>query len=166
MSRHNVIVVSGDPKGHFIEGNMIEAAGAFRPGQIVSIKSDAELIDGRPQYELWNGAADGERSEIVIIRENDLLGMPVDGEYDAGSRFLGYIPVPGDEVQVLLSDFAGTGTAGGAADVALGTKLIVDDGTGKVIPTTGTPESEPFTAMEALDDVLEDTLILCRFNGG
>lgn len=162
MASNNVIVVSEVPKGHFIEGYMKVGDGAFKPGQVLQIDASAELIDGRPQYKLWNPGTDGARSEFVVVRENDLLGMDAHtGSYEAGSRFLGYVPGKGDEVQFLFKN-VGTGTGAGQEDVALGDKLIFDTGTGKVIVTTGSPEEEPLTAMEALANVTEDTLVLCR----
>lgn len=164
MSAHNVIVVSADPKGHFFEGQMVAGAGAFKPGIHVMIDPEADLVDGRPQYKIWDGGADGERGWDGIVREMDLMGYLPTTEYAAGSRFLGYQPVNGDEVQMLLKN-VGTGTGTGEEDVLIGDKFIVDKGTGKVIPTTGTPESEPWEAMESISDIEEDTLVLCRYTG-
>ena len=55
--------------------------------------------------------------------------------------------------------------AGTADDVTKGMKLIIDDGTGKVVPTTGTPESEPFVAREAITDPTADQLLWCSYSG-
>lgn len=159
MSSHNVIVVSSDPKGHFIEGHAY-AGEIFYPGMVVTIKQGAPLIDGRPQYEKANLAASGERTNIVIVRENDLVGKTIHDAYPAGSRFFGYIPANGDEVQVLVGDTPGTGD-----EINLGDKLIIEDGTGCVIKTTGSPESEPFEALETLGVITADKLCLCRVTG-
>lgn len=148
----NSIVVSNDPRGRFIEG-VLAAGQTPKPGQHISLKSDGT-------YEAWNGAADGERDEVIILCEDILRGRTVDDAYAAGDRFRAYIPLPGDEVQCLFGNASGT-----ADDVLVGDKMIIDDGTGKVIVTTGSPESEPYRALEAITDPTADQLLLCRFTG-
>jgi len=145
MSIHKMIVVH-DNGGRYIEGNL-DSSSAPKPGQVVSLKSSGE-------YELWNGAADGEQDEIVIVVEDDLLGKTINTAYAVSSRFKGYIPGRGSEVQVLVAS---------GQTVALAGKLIVDDATGKMLATTGSPELEPFKALEGSGGALgADTLLLCR----
>lgn len=61
---------------------------------------------------------------------------------------------------MLLLNIAGT-----ADDHALGELLMVDNGTGKLIATTGTPECEPFVLLEAVTDPVADTLAWTMFSG-
>jgi len=144
---YNKIVLKGN--GHFIEGEL--ASGQTpKPGQCISLKSDGK-------YEAWNGAADGERDEVIVLCENPNLGYLPTEAYADGSRFQAYIPVPGDELQVLVAS---------GENIAIGDKLIIDDGTGKCIETTGSPEMEPFKALASSGGALgADGLIRVRFTG-
>lgn len=146
MSIHNTIVLKG--RGHFIEGKL--ATGQTpKPGQCISLKSDGT-------YEAWNGAVDGERDEIIVLVENDFLGQLKTDAYASGAQFRAYIPQRGDELQVLVTS---------GENISVGDKLIVKDVTGKMIETTGTPEMEPFKALEGPGLLAADTHILVRVTG-
>lgn len=148
----NTIVVSGDPKGHFIEGTLA-AAITPKPGTLLKLGSDG-------LYTIWSGAADGERDEMIILCEDWGQGkLPTDA-YAASDHFFGYIPVPGDELQILIHNATGT-----ADDVAVGDKLIHVSTLGTFIVTTGSPESEPFKALESITDPVADQLLLVRCTG-
>lgn len=154
----NKIVLTPVPHGHFIEG-LLDASSTPKPGQMVTMKNVAP-VGNDYTFELFNGAADGDRSEIIVVIEDSMQGKTVADAYAASSRFFGYIPLPGDELNVLFNNVAGT-----ADDVAIGDKLIVDDGTGKVNVTTGSPEREPFIALEAITDPTADQLLHVRYTG-
>jgi hypothetical protein len=163
MRTRNAIVLSADPKGHFIEG-IID--GTPKPGQMVQIKAGVEPDDGgRLTYEVFNGAADGERDEVLILCEDAMQGKLPTSAYVDGDRCFIYAPLAGDELQVLAANLTGTGS--GTDDAfAIGDKLIVDDGTGKFIKTTGSPESEPFKVIETVTTLLgADQLIPVRCTG-
>jgi hypothetical protein len=147
MSNATTIVCKG--RGHFFEGDL--ATGNLpKPGQAVTLTSAGT-------YELFNGAADGDRSEMLIVREDELLGKLKTAAYADSSRVYLYAPQPGDEIQVLVLS---------GENIAIGDKLIPDDGTGKFIETTGSPEREPFVALESSGGALgADGHILCRFTG-
>lgn len=147
MSSHNTIVVKG--RGHFIEGKLASGQTPI-PGTCISLKSDGT-------YEAWNGAADGERDEVIVLIENDFLGQLKTQAYADGAQFRAYIPLPGDELQVYVTS---------GENIAIADKLIIDDGTGRCIETTGTPEMEPFKALESSGGALgANTHILVRFTG-
>ena len=143
---YNKIVLKGN--GHFIEG-VLASGQTPKPGQCISLKSDGK-------YEAWNGAADGERDEVIVLCENVNLGQLPTEAYADGARFVAYIPVPGDELQVLVVS---------GENIAIGDKLIIDDGTGKCLETTGSPEMEPFKALEAPGALGADALVRVRFTG-
>lgn len=151
MASKDTIVLKG--KGHFIEG-LLDGSSAPLPGQIVRI-TNAALVGDLYTYALWTGSIDGERSEIVVVIEDHLQGKTTSDAYAVSTRFLGYIPAPGDELNVLVADTEDA--------VAIGDKLIVDNGTGKCLETTGTPESEPFVALEAPGTLSDDTLVHVRY---
>jgi len=152
MSIHNEIVLSADPKGHFIEG-ILAAGQTPKPGTMLSIISD-------DTWEVWNGAADGEQDEVVILLDDHLRGKTIDDAYVAGEHFFAYIPSPGDVVKVLCHNVTGTPDA-----FAIGDKLIIMDGLGKCIVTTGTVEMEPFKVIETVAAITADTLVMCRCTG-
>lgn len=145
MTILNVIVAKGDREAHQIEG--VIGSGTPKPGTCMQLSSDGE-------YDLWNGAADGEQDEVLLVVEDSLLGKTVDDAYAVGDKVRMYIPQVGDEVRVLVAS---------GETVAIGTKLICDKGTGKWNATTGSPEMEPFKALESSGGALSaDKLILCR----
>lgn len=153
----NQIVMANDPRGRFFEGTI---DGTPKPGVVMQVKSNVEPVGGRHTWEVFNGAADGERTLIAVLIEDTLNGGTVDTAYSSGSRGFLYYPLPGDDILMRLLDVAGT-----ADDHLIGEKLIVDDTTGKLVATTGTPESEPFVLMETITDPAADTLAWCVFTG-
>lgn len=157
MSSHNKIVLSGQPMGRFLEGIV---SGTPKPGQMLQIKAATEPVGGRHTWEVFNGAADGEQTLVAILCENDFLGKGPTDAYADGERCKLYCPIPGDELQVLLENIAGTGDY-----FAIGDKLMVNDGTGKFIATTGSPESEPFIVLETVAAITADTLCHVIFTG-
>lgn len=164
MSLDNTaIVLSSEPKGKWIEGII---SGTPKPGTCVQLTpgQTPPTPNGsavRWTYRVWTGdAADGERDEVMVLDADWLQGKTETDAYVDGDVCFIYIPGPGDELKVLKGDAAGTGD-----DVTVGMKMIIDSGTGKVIPTTGSPEMEPFKALEALTDPTEDQLIHVRYTG-
>ena len=157
MSSHNTIVLSGAPQGRFIEGIVY---GTPKPGTAMQIKAATEPVGGKHTWQVYTPGTDGDRRTIAILLENVFLGRTVSDAYVSGEQCRLYIPQPGDELQVLLANIAGTGDA-----FAIGDLLIADSGTGKFIATTGTPESEPFQVMETLAALTADTLCHVMYTG-
>ena len=158
MAKGNEIVVSNDPRGRYMEGTI---NGALKPGTCVQLDvSEGLNANGRPQFEAYNTSADGEQRLVAVLVPDDLRGKRAVDAYVDGEQCKVYFPLPGDELNMLLADVAGT-----ADDHAFGEILMVDDGTGKLIATTGTPESEPFQLLEAVTDPTADQLVHCIFTG-
>lgn len=162
MAKGNRIIVTPCPRGRF---ERIIVVGTPKPGTIMYPTAAAEAQGGARSMEpagttggLGMGA-DGDMIPIcVLLSFIDCVDCPpgrtVEDAYVTGENGAVYYPVDGEELNVLFGNAAGT-----ADDVTLGMKLIVDDGTGKVIPTTGTPKSEPFVAREAYTDPTADRLL-------
>ena len=149
MSSTAKIVLTPNPKGHFIEVQL--ASGQTpKPGQHITMKSDGN-------WEVFNGDADGDTEERVVLIEDFLQGKTAADAYADGARAQAYIPLPGDVINILFKNVAGT-----ADDVVVGDKMIIDDGTGKAIVTTGSPEQEWYKALEAITDPTADTLLKVR----
>jgi len=157
MADFGTIVVTPAPKGVFITGVI---SGTPKPGTMLQIDVSEAKISGNFTWEVFNGAADGERTLVAILVEDSLQGKTVDDAFASGTLGTLYCPVPGEQLQVLFNNVAGT-----ADDVAVGDKLIVNDGTGKFNVTTGSPESEPFLALEALVDPTADALLHVMYTG-
>lgn len=158
MAVGNKIIVSDNPRGRFFEGYV---NAALKPGTVVQIDVSEGLGDDlNPDWEAYNADADGNRRIIAVLLEDKFQGKAATTAYASGDRCFVYVPLPGDLLNMLFKNVAGT-----ADDVAFGDLLIVDDGTGKLINNTGSPESEPFQAWEDYTDPTADQLIMCWFTG-
>lgn len=159
MPTYDTILLTPEPRGRFITGII---SGTPKPGTVMQLAAATEPVNGNYTYEVYNQAADGNRPQgaIYVLLEDDLQGKTDADAYVSGTLGKLYCPLPGDELRMLLANIAGTGDT-----FAIGDKLIVDDGTGKLVATTGTPESEPFTVKETASTALTaDTLVHCEFS--
>lgn len=165
MARGSLIVLVSHA-GRKIEGTI--EGDDLLPGSIMEIKpGTAEDADGRLTYRVATPGADGgfPNGPLFVLDINFLAGGTADTPYATGTRGFLWAPSEGDELNVRVSA-PGTGTGD---LIAAGTPLIIDNGTGNLIETTGTPDCEPFITMEAVEypDDLESTgtLVLCQFTG-
>ncbi|MCK9570500.1 hypothetical protein M0R72_16250 [Candidatus Pacearchaeota archaeon] len=161
MAKGNCIVVEANPRGKFCEGIV---SGTPYPGTIMQIKAATEPVGGRFTYEAYNRDADGNRPQgpLYVLCEDKLQGKAATAAYADGDRCFLYCPLAGDELNVLVSA-AGTSTGDSQA---IGGLLIVNDGDGTCVATTGSPESEPFVVMETTSDVVAaGTLTWVRHTG-
>lgn len=161
MARGNGIIVTAEPKGHR-EWGYIAAGETPKPGQILQQQLATAIKNGKHTYEIYNADIDGGRPKgpIFVLLEDSLQGKTVDDAYAAGDFAPLYTPLPGEELNLLLLNIAGT-----ADDHTKGEMLIIDDTTGKMIATTGTPENEVAQLMETVTDPTADTLAWCRWTG-
>lgn len=155
----NEIIVSANPRGVFHEG---EVDGTPKPGTCMQIKAATEPVNGRFTWEAYNADADGNQRLVAVLNLDYWQGKLATDAYADGDRCQVYCPVAGEELNVLLDDVAGTSAT---SDYAIGDLLIIDDGTGLVIDTTGTPESEPFILLETLTDLTADQLVWVMYTG-
>jgi len=155
MASGNEIIVSGNPKGVFLEGTV---DGTPKPGTVMQINAATEPVGGRHDWTAFNATADGDRRLVAVLLPDSLQGKDASAAYVDGDRCFLYVPSAGEEINILADD---TGTPA----FAIGGLLIVDDGTGKVHATTGTPESEPFLVLETVSAISADTLIHCMYTG-
>ena len=158
MAQGNEIVVTAEPRGQFLEGIV---SGTPKPGTVMQVAAATEPQSGRFTWEVYNADADGNQRIIAVLLPDALQGKTATDAYVTGSRCFLYCPLPGELLNMLLQDVAGTGDT-----YAIGDIFIVDDGTGKLIATTGSPEAEPFVLMETISTPLAaDALELCMFTG-
>lgn len=162
MARGQKIIVSSEPGGRFVEG-IIAAGITPKPGTVVQVQAATALVAGRQTWEVYNADADGGRPKgpFIILLEDSLQGRDMSTAYAAGDRAFGYIPAPGDELNLMVGDASGTGD-----DHVKGEMLIVDDTTGEFVATTGSPETEVAQLNETLTtDPTADELGWCTWTG-
>jgi hypothetical protein len=158
-AKGNSIIVSDSPRGVFSEGYV---NAALSPGVVVQIDvSEGEGDDGRFDFEAF-AIGDGLRTAgpIYILLEDIFQGKAMTAAYVSGDRCRVYVPIAGEEFNMILEDVSGTGD-----DHALGDLFILDAGTGKLIATTGSPESEPFMNIAVVTDPTGDTLNHVMYTG-
>ena len=97
---------------------------------------------------------------VIVLLPDALQGALYSTAYVSGARGFLYVPRPGEELNMRVADISGT-----ADDHAIGDLLMIDNGTGLLIVTTGSPEAEPFICLEAATDPTAEALLLCQFTG-
>jgi hypothetical protein len=158
MSLGNKILIESEPKGKFLEGYI---NGALKPGVMLQLDVSEAAIGGRFTYEAYAPGSDGIRSgPVMILLEDYLQGKLMTEAYVSGNRCFLYIPLAGDEMNIMVGDVSGT-----ADDHAVGQLMIPDNGTGEWIGTTGSPEWEPFMLLEAATDPTADALMRAMHTG-
>lgn len=156
MARGSAIIVSSQPDGKYIEG-IID--GTPKPGTVMQIKAGVAAVEGRFTYEVFNQSGDGVPAPIIVLLEDWGQGKAATVAYETGKRGFMYAPAPGDRLNMLKGDVAGTGD-----DFAIGDRLMVDDGTGKLVAASSA-ESVPFICLETVTDPTADQLIHCQYTG-
>lgn len=161
MAKGNNIVTSNEPKGVWMEGIV---SGTPSPGTVMQVKSGTAPEGGRLTWEVYDADSDGDQRLIAVLTEDRLNGKTALDAYTDGNRCFLYCPLPGETLNMLVMD-VDTGTSDIFNE---GDLLIVDDGTGTLIDTTGDPQSEPFIVIEKFQDptpAQKDFLIHCMFTG-
>lgn len=163
MARGNAIIVTSPYKGVLDEG-FVKTGETHYPGMIVQRDASVALVGGRHTYKIYDRDADGDQPAgafwVVTNLLGAMIGKAVTVAIAAGEKCMYYSPVAGEELNLLIKNLTGTGD-----DHALGEILAVDDGTGLLIATTGTPETEVAQLLEAITDPTADTLAWCQWSG-
>jgi hypothetical protein len=159
MARGNRIVVNPDADGAYEWGFITTAE---KPGTVLQINPSVALKSGKHTWIVYTRDADGDhpKGPFAILVEDLFQARDATTAVTAGDFAKMYIPLPGDELNLLYKNVAGT-----ADDVAAGDILTVDSGTGKVQVSSATPETEVAVALEAIVDPTADQLLWCRWSG-
>jgi hypothetical protein len=155
-AKGNSIIVTAQPRGVFVEGTI---TGTDKPGTVMQLDVSESEDNGRWTYENFD-QTDGNQRIMLCLLENWDLGRSTTTAHVTGDRIRMYIPVAGEELNMILLDISGTGD-----DFAVGDLLIVDNAGGKLIATTGTPEAEPFINLAVVTDPTADTLNRVWYTG-
>ena len=113
MSAQNTIVVNADARGRFIEGTLTSGF-TPKPGQCIQLVAAGT----------YSAGVNANARELIVLVEESNLGKTKNDAYASGSRFRAYIPVAGDEVQLL-------GLPG--EDLDVGEAMNVAAATGKAV---------------------------------
>lgn len=156
MASSAVIILSANPNGKFVEGTLGVGV-APKPGTILQIQAATAQTMGRDTWELFDATANGGvvGGPLIVLLEDNLRGISVDTAYAAGDRARGYIPEPGDELNLRWADIAGT------VDIAIGTTGVVQDATGLIVSTAGSPEQEVCMTRAAYEGDNGEQLVFC-----
>lgn len=155
-ARGNRVRIGAEARGKAFDGYIY---GTPKPGVAMTIKTP--FYQGNLHlWEPYNRDADGDRAEIAILLEDEMQGKTYNDAYVDGNIGKLYFPQMGEMFNMWYQNAVGTGD-----DVAAGQYMILDDGTGQLLTTTGSPQSEPFKALEAVVDPTADVLIPVMFTG-
>ncbi len=160
MSLGNRIILTPD-RGYPLEG-VINTGETPSPGTIVQIDPTQATQGGRFVWKIYDRAADGDRpaGPFIVLREDIGQGKTMTDAYVAGTHCFGFVPLPGCQLNLLYKNESGT-----TDDVTAGVLFIVDDASGKVTLTTGSPQTEVAMALEAVVDPVADTLVHSIWTG-
>ncbi len=156
MAKGAQIVVSADPRGKHLEGLV---SGTPKPGTMMQIKAGVDAVFGRMTWEVYNPSATGDPRLVAILKEDNLQGKTINDAYVDGTRCFLYVPLEGEEMNVLVKGQAGTGSANA---FLVGERLEAEKGTGKFLAEAVSSAISQFTVLEHIDEVPNtDTLVWC-----
>jgi len=167
----NSIIVSANPQGKTLEGKVL---GSPKPGSILElVAGDAMDGNGNFTFQVFQSGSTGDKITQYVLLPDELQGMLATGQYsqnlDSNGEDLGnlapiYVPIPGEDLNLLVESFSGTsGTSGTTTAVTVGEQLTPHSGDGVLIPQSGVQEKS-WTALEALTDPVSGGLTWCRRN--
>lgn len=152
----NTIVAESEPKGKFYEGII---SGTPLPGTAMQIQAGTLDKSGTYTWEALNqNAGAGATTDprlCAILCEDDLQGGVVSQAYVSGRRGKIYCPLPGELVNILVADVAGTGDTH-----TVGDRVVATLGTGKFATQATSANLAQFTLLESTAALTADTLIL------
>lgn len=155
-ARGNSVILSVHPQGKRLEGIVV---GTPKPGVVMSLSTP--FFEGGWHKWVPFAPTSGHRRIIAILLEDELQGKTYDDAYVTLTRCFLYVPVAGEEFNMWIADIAGTGADN---THAAGEQLMVQTATGKLI-TESSPESEPFTLLEAVTTTTADLMAPVMYTG-
>lgn len=148
--RGNEILLCGNPKGVFLEGIV---SGTPAPGTVM-VPTTAVDVNGDFTWQAWT-ASTGAAGLQAVLLPDQLQGQLPTTAYVTAKRCFLYVPLPGEFMNMLFADVAGTGdihTVGDLMGVQTSTGLLV-------INSSFT--STPWMCMETIAAPTANTLVMC-----
>ena len=153
MAKGQDIVVSANPQGRFIEGIVGDTSA---PGTIMQISATVAPVEGRHTWIAAATGTDGKEVLKVVLLPDRLQGRLATDAYVANTRGFLYCWLPGDEVNFLAGEGAGSSNT-----FNIGDRFIVDAENGILVPDTGSPQECVAIAMEKLTQQVGSVLVWC-----
>lgn len=153
MSKGSLILINGvRPNGRFRSGIL---SGVCYPGMQLQMKAGVEPINGCYTYEACSTA--GANQVPLILLEDENQGVNFTTAYADGAFGRMYVPIPGDELNLLYANISGTSDA-----FTIAQKVCVNNA-GKFVTTTGTPQKN-HQCEETVAAITADTLVATLWN--
>lgn len=149
------VIASADPKGKFDEGIITDTS---KPGTCMELVPGTAKNGGRGSFRARSVTA-GAKGPICVLLEDDLQGKLITDAYVANTRGRLYWPLPGEELNMLVKDVAGTGDV-----ITTGTTLFGVNNTG-TLTRDSSYASAPFLAFETAAALTADAHFLMKFMG-
>lgn len=154
MSKGNTIILSANPQGKFIEGVIADTS---KPGTIMQIQAATEMSNGRPTFIAAAPGTDGKAVVHNVLLEDGLQGKTITDAYVSGTRCFVYVPLPGEELNVIVGEGAGT-----ANTFAIGDRFEINATGGYLIPETGSPQQTSWICRETVTQKAAAYLTFCE----
>ncbi len=158
MAKGSEIILSSDPGGVFDAGPITDTS---KPGTVVEMVPASAFENGRPKWRA-SSASVGTKRGIAILVNDWLQGKLSTDAYVANTMAPNiYWPLMGEELNMLVANVAGTGSAervlqGDLLGVSAAGKLILDS----------TYATRPFQAMDQQRGfITADFLLWVKFLG-
>ncbi len=152
--RGQEIILASNPKGVFLEGQI---SGTPYPGTVMEIKNTA-FVNGRPVWQVWSKAT-GAYGLVAVLLPDNMQGALYSTAYVDGAHGFLYCPVRGEELNMRVTDVAGT-----ADDVAIGALFSIESATGQLIANSANVYP-CFTSMEVVTDPAAAYWLWVTYNG-
>jgi hypothetical protein len=138
--RGNDIVVSGNPRGVFLEGTLLDSS---LPGTIMEMDPNTAFIGGEPGRIASAPGTAGEAVLMAVLINDNLDGLPATSGQATGTRCRLYVPISGEDCNVLVGEASGTGVS-----VTQGDRLMIAATGGQIVEATST--NGQWIAMETI----------------
>lgn len=112
--------------------------------------------NGRGTWQVSQLTTGAKQLPLAILLEDDNQGAIFSTAYVSGTRCRMYVPIGGEEINMLLGDVSGTGDI-----VTIGDLFGIETATGK-IKANSSYTSTPFQAMESLAALTADAWVYCQ----
>jgi len=147
-ARGQKILINPEPKGVIKDGIIL---GNLKPG--ICLEIETPFYQGnRHRYQPADPQVNAQ-VPIIILLESKLRGYDIDTAHVSGELGQVYYALPGDELNLLLADVAGTGDTHTALNM-----YGIQGATGKLIVESGTFESTPFQLLQSQSALTADVL--------
>lgn len=148
------ILLTVNPMGRELEGMI---SGTPKPGTCMQIVPGTVAVNGRHTWQFYQPSADGDPRLVAVLLEDRLQGKGATDAYVDSTRGFLYVPLPGDELNMLVRDISGTGDTHTSGD-----RLQIGHADGKLIAQGTSANAAPFQAMETVAAPTTDILLWCQ----